>query len=323
MRTSLISMQKYVVATLALLMCSVAIAEDDVQKSKADKKADRQSEKRMSRIWKTQSPVEGFEPVEMFEAMDSGKVKVIIKCKSAADANVMVTNDTDKPLAIQMPPAFAAVPALAQIGGGGFGGGGRGGGGFGGGGGGFGGGGGNQGVGGGFGGGGRGGGGFGGGGFGGGGRGGGGLGGGGGGGVFNIPPGRTGKLAMATFCLEHGKPDPEARMDYVIKPLSVLSKDPKVYELCRMLANDEITQPVAQAAGWNVANKLSWEFMLNKNRVELSTGYYERYFAPQHLEMAYKVVEVVADRAKLRQVNQKKTEENERRKSPSEVPTGS
>ena len=294
MRTSLLSMQKYLVAILALLMCSGAFAEDDVQKSKAEKKKDRQTEKRMSRIWKTQSPVEGFEPVEMFSAMDNGTVKVLLKQLSAAEANVMVTNESDKPLAIQMPPAFAAVPALAQLGGGGLGGGGRGGGGLGGGG-------------------------RGGGGFGGGGRGGGGLGGGGGGGVFNIPPGRTGKLNIATFCLEHGKPDPQARMDYVIKPISVLSTDAKVIELCQMLANDEVTQPVAQAAAWNVANNLSWEFMLHKNRVELSTGYFERYFSPQQLEMAYKVVEVAGERADARKVKSK-PQRKERQSFP-EVPT--
>ena len=140
--------------------------------------------------------------------------------------------------------------------------------------------------------------------------------------MFNIPPGRTGKASFATFCLEHGKPDPQARMDYVVKPLSVLSTDPKVYELCRMLANDEITQPVAQAAGWNVANKLSWEFMLNKNRVELSTGYFERYFNREQLEIAYKVVEVATERAKNHQVDSK-PEESKRRQSPSERPSDS
>ena len=120
MRTSFVSMQKYLVAILALTISSAAMAEDEVQKT--DKKAERQTQKRMSRIWKTQTPVEGFEPVEMFAAMESGEVKVLIKCKSASDANMMVTNNSDKPLAIQIPPAFAAVPALAQIGGGGFGG---------------------------------------------------------------------------------------------------------------------------------------------------------------------------------------------------------
>jgi hypothetical protein len=266
------------------------------------KNNDRDAESRLNRIWKTEVPVEGFEPVELFKAMDDGQVEVTVKAKDAANANLMFKNNSDKPLAIELPPAFATVPVMAQIGGGG---GGRGGGGFGGGGGGFGGGGGgfgtgNQGGGGGFGGGGGGG------GFGGGGGGfGGGRGGGGGGGVFNIPPGRVGKVSVNTFCLEHGKRDPRPRMEYTIKPLTVMSTDKKIYEMCRMLANDEISQPVAQAAAWNVANGLSWEFLLVKNRVELMGGYYERYFTPDQLLIAQKVVEESARRAVERAKNEK------------------
>ena len=125
----------------------------------------------------------------------------------------------------------------------------------------------------------------------------GGLGAGGGGGVFNIPPGRVGKAQFKTFCLEHGKPDPKARMDYTIVPLETLNSDPKVFELCRMIANDEITQNVAQAAAWNIANDLSWEFLLTKNRVERMGGYYERYFNENELMVAYQVVEAATLRA--------------------------
>ena len=200
---------------------------------------------------------------------------------------------------------LASVAAVGGIGGGGIGGGGIGGGG------GFGGAGGNQGGGGGFGGGGQGGGGFGGGGLGGGGR--------GGGGVFNIPPGRTGKVSVKTFCLEHGKPDPRPSVDYVIRPLEALSKDPAVRELCVMLANDEIAQPVAQAAGWNMANGLSWEFLLHKNRVQLSTGYFERYFTPAQLQVAYQVVQAARQRAAMREDDGYRAAPPEKRVSPGEA----
>jgi hypothetical protein len=207
----------------------------------------------------------------------------------------MVSNKSDRPLAIKMPRAFAGVPVLAQ--GGGLGGGGLGGGGFGGQGGfgqggqfgqgGFGTGGG-QGFGGGFGGGqGFGGGGFGGGGFGGGGFGGGGFGG--GGGVFNIPPGRIGKVQVKTFCLEHGKPDPRPAMKYTIRPLETLSTDPAVEALCQLLANDIIDQGSAQAAAWNIANGLSWESLLTKNRVERMDGSFERYFTPEQVYAAQQI----------------------------------
>ena len=275
-------------------VCLIAIpAISTAQKSDGvDAKANRQEEKRLGRIWRTQVPVEGFESVELFAAMNEGTVEVVIKAKDSTEANIIVTNKSDKPLAIQMPPAFAAVPVMAQFGGG------QGGGGFGGGGGGQGGGGmgmgGGQGVGGGFG----GGGGMGGGGMGGGmGGGGGGFGGGGGGGgappqggIFNIPPGRVGKVNISIFCLEHGKTDPRPQIEYTIKPLSVLSSDPMVEKFCHLLASGQIDQHVAQASAWSVANGLTWEFMLTKNRVERMDGTYERYFTPNQLLAAQHVV---------------------------------
>ena len=256
-------------------------------------KEQRLEKKRLSRISKTTTPVEGFESVEMFSAMESGDVEVIIKTKSSADANIIVKNNSDKPLAIGMPAAFSAVPVLRQGGfgggGGGLGGGGRGGGG------GFGGGGGQQGIGGGAGGG-RGGGGFGGGG--------GGRGGGGGGGVFNIPPGKVGKVAIKTVCLEHGKKEPKSHIDYVIQPLEALNSDPKVKEMIRMLAEDEVSQNVAQAAAWNVTDNLSWEELSVKNRVESQMGgRTERYFNRNELLIAQQAVAVSIER-----VNEKAAE---------------
>lgn len=313
--------------TFALLMASVMVASvsaDEKDEPKSDKpvkvKRNRSEERRMNSIARTLTPSPGFNAVDMFDAVESGDVEVIIKPFDAIDSNLIVTNNTDKPLAIQMPEAFSAVPVLRQNlgapGGGGFGGGGLGGGGLGGGGfggGGFGGGGGNQGIGGGFGGG-QGGGGFGGGGLGGGGLGGGGLGGGGfggGGGVFNIPPGRVGKLSMKTFCLEEGKEDPELRIKYTIQPLEKLNSDPKIFEMCRMLANDEISQPVAQAAAWNVANGLSWEQLLYKNRIERMDGSFERFFHPMQLRYAQQVTIAADQRAKLRADAEKKAKKKE------------
>ena len=224
-------------------------------------------EKRLKRVWKTATPVEGFESAELFQAMEDGQIEVIIKTIDEKKSNLIVTNKSDKPLAVEMPATFAAVPrarVLAQ----GFGGGGLGGGGLGGGG------------------------------FGGGGQGGGGIG---GGGIFNIPVGKVGKLSLTTVCLEHGKPNPNLKMDYTIVPLSKFTTDTKVEEICRMIANDEIIQPVAQAAAWNITDNLSWNKMLTMNRLERMDGYFERFFTPNQLAYAQQVVQVSVQRAELRQ----------------------
>ena len=81
-----------------------------------------------------------------------------------------------------------------------------------------------------------------------------------------------------------------------------------------MMANDEISPNVAQAAAWNVANELSWEFLLTKNRVERMGGYYERYFTQGELEIAQKVVTESERRAKLRKEEKKDGDEEDREK---------
>lgn len=294
MRTMLSNWFKFSVAVLTVIAVSGSSFADEEKEESAREKLVK--ERRLNTISRTQVQPEGFAPVELFSAMEDGEVEVIVRATSAANANLIVKNNSDKPLSIEMPAAFSLVPVMRQgvglggggggLGGGGFGGGGQGGGGFGGGQGG------NQGAGGGFGGG-QGGGGF------GGGQGGGGLGGG-GGGLFNIPPGRVGKVSVTTVCLEEGKPDPQSRIRYKIQPLEELNSDPKIFEMCRMLANDEIGQPAVQAAAWNVANGLSWQQLLHKNRIERMDGSYERYFHPQQLQWAQQVVTVSSQRSELR-----------------------
>ena len=248
--------------------------------------------------------------VELFEAMRSKQIEVKVIPLGSHSANIIFKNNTKTPVLVQLPRVFAAVPVLGQIGGGqfgggqfggggGLGGGGLGGGGLGGGGlggGGLGGGlgqggGGGQGLGGGFGGGGIGGG-LGGGGLGGGGLGGGGLGGGGQfgggqlGGMFRVDTERPAKLSVATVCLEYGKPDPNPRMKYTLAPLEQLNEDPKVAELCKLLADGKVKQNTAQAAAWNIANGISWDELAKKNRRESHIAGNERYFSFNELRAA-------------------------------------
>ena len=298
MRTLLNDWLKFSVALMTVVVLSSFASAQDSEKTemvKTEKESPRArlvKERRLNTIVKSQSAVEGFDSVDMFDAMDHGEVEVIIRATSAAKSNLILKNTSDKPLAIVMPAAFSAVPVLRQGFGQQGGRGGRGGqqGGFGGG---------QQGIGGGIGGGQQGG------GFGG--RG----GGGGGGGVFNIPPGRVGKVSVNTVCLEEGKPDPKSRIEYKIQPLADLNDDPKIFEMIRMLANDEIAQPAVQAAAWNVTDELSWQELLVKNRVELMDGSFERYFHPDHIRLAQQVVTVAAQRAEARaQQKENETEES-------------
>ena len=291
MRTSMTNWFKF---PLALLMCSMVVSvasaqdeptettlqvetsesesQDDTKEKKKPRtkeerealKAAKEEAHRLGRFHKTQTPVEGFESVDMYDGIANGEVEVTIKAKSSSDSNFFVKNLTDKPLAIKLPKAFSAVPVVRQFGqGGGFGG--QGGGGFGG-------------------------------------R-------GGGGGVFNVPAGKSGKISVKTVCLEEGKKDPKHYIDYVVQPLEKLTTNPEVFELCRMLANDEVAQPVAQAAAWNVENNLPWNELLVKNRIERMDGSFERYFHPNHIRFAVQVVAAATERAEQRAKLTPETEE--------------
>ena len=79
----------------------------------------RAQKRRLATISKTQTAAEGFESVEMFSAMETGDIEVTIKARSAIDSNILVKNNTDRPLSVQMPKTFSAVPVLRQFGGGG------------------------------------------------------------------------------------------------------------------------------------------------------------------------------------------------------------
>jgi hypothetical protein len=222
-------------------------------------------------------PMEGYQEIDLFQAINDGVVDVQFIAKNAKEANIIIKNKMGKPLAIKMPAAFAGVPVLAQFGGGGGGQGGFGGGGQGGGGGGF------QGGGGGF-----------------GGQGGGQGGGGGGqGGFFNVAPEKVGKMKVDFMCLEHGKKDPTARTPYKIVPITEFTQDTNVIELCKMLGRGEISQNIAQAAAWHLTDGLSWNELASKNRVEFSNGYTEKFFNGSELHVAFQATQEAARRAKV------------------------
>ncbi|MFW6169297.1 MAG: hypothetical protein ACODAD_02325 [Planctomycetota bacterium] len=237
--------------------------------------------------------------VELFAAMEAGEIDVKFVPKDSKEATVLVENKGDKPLRVKLPAAFAGVPALAQRGdfgdmgggdfgdGGDFGGGGRDG--FGGGGGGM------QGMGGGFGG-------MGGmggmGGFGGmGGMGGMNMGGMGGmGGFFNVRPGKVRKVEVKTVCLEHGKEEPNPRVEYKMVPIEQFTQKPEVIEICKMVGamkgskqELEQLQQAAQAAAWRYTDGLSWNQLADKVGVKPIHGPAQPYFTMAQLQLGRRI----------------------------------
>ena len=213
--------------------------------------------------------------IGIFEGMDEGAVEVKMVAKNADGGNLLVTNTTDAPLTVELPPGFVGVPVHAQLddfGGGDVGGGGGGAGG------------GQQAVG---------------GGGGGGGGLGGGLGGGGGGGFFSIPPEKTVLVPYKSVCLEHGKADPHPRTEYKLVPLEDYTEDVTLQELVKLVGTGKIHPMIAQPAAWHIANDISWR--------ELAAMKYDRVGVPDtpqfsraHLFKAQELVSLAVSKAEER-----------------------
>jgi hypothetical protein len=227
---------------------------------------------------------------DVLDAEAAGLVTVKFIPNDSRSAQILVTNKSNQPLTLKMPAAYAGVPVLRQMGPGGMGGGMGGmGGGMGGMGGGMGGG---QAM---------GGGGMGGmgGGMGGMGGGMGGMGGGMGGmpgGAFSVPPEKTKVMRITTVCLEHGKKEPSSRMAYKLVALETFSTDPKLQSLLEALGRGELSQKVAQAATWHVANGLTWE-ALSAKKIDRLGRPDDAWFTPNELMMAHRSVAVASERA--------------------------
>jgi hypothetical protein len=214
-------------------------------------------------------------PQDILVAEEAGLVDVKFIANNSRSAQVMVTNRSDRPLTLRLPDGFAGVPVLAQFmnqqqAGGGFGAGGIGGA--------------TQSVGG--------------GGMGGMGGGMGGMGGGMGGGPFSLPPERTRTIRVPTVCLEHGKPEPAARIAYRMTPLESFSTDPRLQDVMTALAHGVISQKVAQAAAWHISSGLTWE-QLAAEVIDMAGGVPDvPSFAPAELVAARRFVEESAKRSR-------------------------
>jgi hypothetical protein len=223
---------------------------------------------------------------DLFEAEERQLVSLKYIPNDSKSAQIIVTNRTRRPLTLRLPASFAGIPLLAQMGGMGGMGGGMGQAGFGaggigggpqatGGGGGMGG----QGM---------------------NGMGGGGMGMG-GGGAFSIPPERSRTFRVPTVCLEYGKHEPSSRMPYKLGKVDSFSSDPKLAVVLESLGRGQLSQKVAQAAAWHIANGLTWE-KLAAEKIDHAGGTPdEPYFSQGELIAAHRVVALATQEAVRRQ----------------------
>ncbi len=213
------------------------------------------------------------EIVDMFAAIENGQIKVQIFPRDATQARLVVTNETDQPISVALPPAFAATPVLAQFnnpvqaakspqpvgvapqGNNGpglpnF----------------------NNPI---------------------------GRNNGGGpaiaglnplGALFNIPPEKVEQVKLKAVCLQAERAQPNPRVAYEVKPLAAVCDKPALYEICRLLSDPSVSQKALQAAAWHYANGLSWDDLAAK-RMKNPWGPSPLYFTKAEIQQAKKLAE--------------------------------
>ncbi len=209
--------------------------------------------------------------IDLFDGMKNGDLDVKFIPHNANEGQILIKNNTDQPLTVKLPDAFAAVPVLAQAQGAGLGAGttrqprqqNQ-----------------NQAV---------------------GGGGAGGAGGNrqGGGGAFDVAPEKVAKIKVATVCLEHGKKEPNANVPYELRPIDSYTSDAKVQELCKLLGAGDVNQRSAQAAAWHFANQMTWEELTNKKTHHLIGGD-EVYFTAAEIRGAIQLADKAMKQADAR-----------------------
>ena len=208
---------------------------------------------------------------DVLAAESAGLVSVKYIPNDSRSAQIVVTNRSDRPLTLRLPDQFAGVPVLAQMGGNGGGQAGFGAGGIGaspqttGGAGPQ-----NQGR---------------------------NVGGAQGGGMFSLPPEKTRVVKVTTVCLEHGKPEPSPLRPYKLVELESYSNDPRLAELMTSIGKGEVSQKVAQAAAWHIANGLTWEQLAAEKIDHAGGDPDESFFTLAELRAASQVVAIVTKRA--------------------------
>jgi hypothetical protein len=76
---------------------------------------------------------------------------------------------------------------------------------------------------------------------------------------MNVAPEAVGRLKIDTLCLDHGNPNPHAGIKYAIHPIEDVTDRPGVAEVCELLGQGEIARRAAQLAAWHLSNDMTWE----------------------------------------------------------------
>lgn len=129
-------------------------------------------------------------------------------------------------------------------------------------------------------------------------------------GLFSIPPGKMLRLPITSVCLEYGKPEPNAKLRYVIMPVERYSRNPVFHELLPLFTKTKMSQRVAQAAAWHISNGLTWPEL--SSITNPATGSVLPMFTTNDLRLAKALVDKAAAIAIEKEAAEKRRKTSER-----------
>ena len=109
--------------------------------------------------------------------------------------------------------------------------------------------------------------------------------------AFDIQPERVVKIKLPVVCLEYGKQEPTAHVPYTIEPIASYTKSPEVQEICRQLGTGKVDQRAAQAAAWHLANHMSWEKLTDMKTWPHNHGFSRPTFTADQIKAAKDLTE--------------------------------
>ena len=117
------------------------------------------------------------------------------------------------------------------------------------------------------------------------------------------------RVPYVSACLNHGKPDPSARLEYKLVPVEEYTKDEVLAELIRMVGTGRVDQHSAQAAIWTRTDNMSWQKLAAKNvRGILSVEYY---FSAQNIQEGQLLMATAEGNVREKSRETEKPESNE------------
>lgn len=77
--------------------------------------------------------------------------------------------------------------------------------------------------------------------------------------VLTVAPGKLQQIVVAVVCLEDGKKNPSVAMPYALVPIDRFAQRAEVGQVCQILGHGMASRHVAQLAAWHFNNNESWQ----------------------------------------------------------------